>query len=59
MYMYKIKIAGAVTASSAAEWLNRQSYPYSLELDAPMTNAVYTFGFMHESTASHFALRWT
>jgi hypothetical protein len=56
--MYKIKIAGAVTASSAAEWLNRQSYPYSLELDAPMTNAVYTFGFMHESAASHFALRW-
>ena len=57
MFMYKIKIAGAVTASSAAEWLNKQSYPYNLEIDSAM-NPVYTFGFMHESTASHFALRW-
>ena len=58
MFMYKIKIAGAVTATSAAEWLNKQNYPYNLELGSSM-DPVYIFGFMHESTASHFALRWT
>jgi hypothetical protein len=57
--MYKVKITGAVAATSAAEWLNRQSYPYSLELDSTVGNPVYNFGFMHESTASHFALKWT
>jgi hypothetical protein len=56
--MYKIKIAGSVTATSAAEWLNKQNYPYNLELGSSM-NPVYIFGFMHESTASHFALKWT
>jgi hypothetical protein len=57
--MYKIKITGAVTASSAAEWLNRQSYQYSLELDSTVGNPVYNFGFMQESAASYFALKWT
>lgn len=57
MFMHKVTIRGAVTATSAAEWLNRQSYPYNLEL-ASNLDPVYTFGFMHESAASHFALRW-
>lgn len=57
--MYKIKIAGAVVASSAAQWLNTQNYPYNLELESGSLNPVYIFGFMHESAASHFALKWS
>ena len=58
MYMYKITIAGAVAATSAAEWLNRRNYPYNLELDSHMI-PVYTFSFQDEAAASHFALKWT
>lgn len=57
--MYKVKIAGAVVASSAAQWLNTQNYPYNLELESGSLNPVYIFGFMHESAASHFALKWS
>jgi hypothetical protein len=59
MFMYKIKIAGAVVASSAAQWLNTQNYPYNLELESGSLSPVYIFGFMHESAASHFALKWS
>ena len=57
--MYKVKIAGAVVASSAAQWLNTQNYPYNLELESGSLSPVYIFGFMHESAASHFALKWS
>jgi hypothetical protein len=56
--MYKITIAGAVAATSAAEWLNKRNYPYNLELASHMI-PVYTFSFQDEAAASHFALKWT
>ena len=55
--MYKVKITGAVLASSAAQWLNTQNYPYNLELGESLI-PVYTFAFMNKSAASHFALKW-
>lgn len=59
--MHKVKITGAVTASSAAQWLNRQNYPYNVELESGSMmsiSPIYTFRFCDEATASYFALRW-
>ena len=58
MYMYKIKIAGAVIASDAVEWLHAHDYDWQIELRY-IGQPIYTFSFNDPEHASHFALRWT
>ena len=59
MYMYKIKIAGAVVATNAAEWLDNQGYDWQMDISSLSVRPLYTFSFGKADQASHFALRWT
>jgi hypothetical protein len=56
--MYKIKIAGAVIASDAVDWLNAQKYDWQIGL-LNIGEPIYTFSFNNPDHASHFALKWT
>jgi hypothetical protein len=56
--MYKIKIAGAVIATDAAEWLNHQGYDWRMDISSLSVRPIYTFSFNNPSQASHFALKW-
>ena len=58
MYMYKIKIAGAVIASDAVEWLHAHDYDWQIDVQF-IGQPIYTFSFNDPEHASHFALRWT
>jgi len=57
MYMYKIKIAGAVVASDAVEWLTAHDYDWQIGL-LYIGEPIYTFSFDNPDQASHFALKW-
>jgi hypothetical protein len=57
--MYKIKIAGAVAASDAAEWLNTQNYDWQMDMGSLSVRPLYVFSFNNPDHASHFALKWT
>jgi hypothetical protein len=57
--MYKIKIAGAVVATDAAEWLDIQGYDWNMDISSLSVRPLYTFSFSKADQASHFALKWT
>jgi len=56
--MYKIKIAGAVIATDAAEWLNDQGYDWHMDISSLSVRPLYVFSFNDANQASHFALKW-
>jgi hypothetical protein len=56
--MYKINIAGAVTASDAVDWLTARNYDWQIDL-LHIGEPIYTFSFDNPEHASHFALKWT
>ena len=55
--MYKIKIAGAVIATDAAEWLNDQGYDWHMDISSLSVRPLYVFSFNDANQASHFALK--